>query len=218
MPRIVVPEILDELPADDPAAIRSRRDLAMINWLMGNQRWISTQVARHPAAAGITEIGAGDGALTTRLARQHPSSRVVGVDLVARPNGLPAAVHWLQGDVFHLLDGPLDAALGSVRGGLLVANLFLHHFEDPALARLGQLLGRFDALVVCEPRRGRSARLLGLPLQPFIHPVTRHDMRVSIAAGFRPGELPRLLGLDASWTISETCGWRGSQRMVAWRA
>jgi hypothetical protein len=40
MLRQVLPEILDHLPADDPEAIGSRRDLRRINFLMGNKRWI----------------------------------------------------------------------------------------------------------------------------------------------------------------------------------
>ncbi|OYU98743.1 MAG: hypothetical protein CFE26_27060, partial [Verrucomicrobiales bacterium VVV1] len=38
-PRQLVPELLDALPAADPAAVHSRRDLRRINALMGNTRW-----------------------------------------------------------------------------------------------------------------------------------------------------------------------------------
>jgi hypothetical protein len=101
---------------------------------------------------------------------------------------------------------------------VLVANLFLHHFADDALARLGRLFGPFEVLVFSEPRRSRAARALSLPLLPLINGVTRHDMRVSIRAGFAGGELPRLLGLDAgTWKVFESCTWRGAQRMVALR-
>ena len=39
-PRVVIPELLDHLPADEPEALRSRRDLRRVNWLMGNERWL----------------------------------------------------------------------------------------------------------------------------------------------------------------------------------
>src|SRR5690606_611777 len=39
-PRVVLPEILDSLPPDDPRAIRSRGDLRRINRLMGSLGWL----------------------------------------------------------------------------------------------------------------------------------------------------------------------------------
>jgi len=51
-----------------------------------------------------------------------------------------------------------------------------------------------------------------------IHPITRHDARVSIEAGFRGKELPHLLNLDpALWqtTLIET--FFGAYRMLAVR-
>jgi hypothetical protein len=50
------------------------------------------------------------------------------------------------------------------------------------------------------------------------HQVTRHDGRVSIAAGFRHDELPRLLHLDPAvwtWRVQETL--LGACRLVAKR-
>ena len=44
--RTVIPELLDHLPADDPHAMRSRRDLRRINFLMGNERWIRRTLTR----------------------------------------------------------------------------------------------------------------------------------------------------------------------------
>jgi hypothetical protein len=63
MERVVEPEILDGLPANDPEARRSRRDLRLLNVLMGNERWLARQVAAHPEAAarGVVEAGAGTG-------------------------------------------------------------------------------------------------------------------------------------------------------------
>jgi hypothetical protein len=48
--------------------------------------------------------------------------------------------------------------------------------------------------------------------------VTRHDMPTSIRAGFCPGELPALLGLDSKkWSVSESSHWRGALRLAASR-
>ncbi|MDA0812577.1 MAG: hypothetical protein O3C21_09350, partial [Verrucomicrobia bacterium] len=73
--RVVIPEILDSLAAADPEAIRSRADLRMINFLMGNERWILRQLRNHPEAArkGVVEIGAGEGDLLPKLRGRGPS-------------------------------------------------------------------------------------------------------------------------------------------------
>ena len=67
--RVVIPELLDHLPEDDPHAMRSRRDLRRINFLMGNERWILGTLARFPDSSrgGIIELGAGMGACAARL-------------------------------------------------------------------------------------------------------------------------------------------------------
>ena len=60
--RQIVPEILDSLSGDDPGALRSRRDLRLINFLMGNERWILKQ--NH--YGGMIELGAGEAARVAR--------------------------------------------------------------------------------------------------------------------------------------------------------
>lgn len=210
--RIVEPEILDHLPQDDPAARRSRLDLRHINFLMGNERWILRALERFPGAVSsmVCEIGAGDGRLAAKIHRRFPCSRVSACDLAPLPAGLDAAIDWRSGDVFQQAPPP---------GGVLVANLFLHHFEGDDLKHLGRLCAGFDMLIFNEPNRSRMAALLGTLLNPFFNHVTRHDMQVSIRAGFRRGEMAALLGLDAShWKIRETSTWRGARRVIAWRA
>ncbi len=85
--RVVIPEMLDHLPADDPAARRSRRDLRRINFLMGNERWVCATATAFPAAAkfGIMESGAGDGQLYGKLPRLFPKAPVTACDLAPRP-------------------------------------------------------------------------------------------------------------------------------------
>ena len=210
--RIVIPELLDHLPAGDREAVRSRLDLRRINLLMGNERWICRTVSRFaPAAAsGIVEIGAGDGVLCSKLARQFPQAPVTAYDLAPVPVDMESRVRWQQGDIFEM---PVPA-----RGGVLVANLFLHHFEKDMLAILGHWCGNFDRLIFNEPDRARLPHLLGGLMHPLINRVTRHDMHVSIRAGFTAGEIPRLLGLDPGcWQIRETSTWRGARRVLACR-
>ncbi len=76
MERVIEPEIMDGLDPDHPMAIRSRRDLRMINFLMGNERWIRAQVSKNRATAakGIVELGAGGGELLGSLAGYGPAS------------------------------------------------------------------------------------------------------------------------------------------------
>ena len=100
----------------------------------------------------------------------------------------------------------------------LIANLFLHHFEVPALVELGQIIDRrFSRVIVSEPARYSIFRALSYLLFPFINDVTRHDTLVSIGAGFRPGELGVALGLSSSWQCRESVTAFGAYRFEAWK-
>lgn len=210
--RIVIPELLDHLPADDPEAVRSRLDLRRINLLMGNERWVCRTVRRFAEAAGrgIVEIGAGDGRLCNKLALQFALAPVAAYDLVPVPDGLDSRIKWHRGDIFQMKVPPQE--------GVMVANLFLHHFEGAALAALGRWCGNFEVLVFNEPDRARLPHLLGGMMNPWINRVTRHDMHVSIRAGFAAGEISQFLGLDSRrWQIQESSTWRGARRVLAFR-
>jgi hypothetical protein len=212
IPRAVIPELLDHLPAGDPEALRSRRDLRRINFLMGNERWIRRAAARYPSVAenGIVEIGAGDGNLSEKLAHDFPRASVAAYDLAPRPSGLDPRVIWHRGDLFTMPAPP--------EGGLVVANLFLHHFEEGQLETLGRWCKNAKALIFCEPDRAHLPHLLGGLMHPWINRVTRHDLHVSITAGFSTGEIFRFLGLDpARWQVSESSTWRGARRVLVWR-
>ena len=197
--RTVEPEWLDTLAPEDPRAQRSRRDLARLNAIMRNAGVVAREL-RGPALARIAEIGAGDGAFAVRLAGQlRGNGSFVLLDL--QPAAVPAprhgwrfeavvrdAIAWLEDE----RAGPFDA---------IVANLFLHHFEDESLARLlAAIARRTPRFVACEPRR--SALALGASrLVGFVgcNDVTRHDAVASVRAGFRGNEISRL------W---RTPGWR----------
>jgi hypothetical protein len=209
--RRVISELLDHLPVDDPEALRSRRDLRRINGLMGNERWVLRAVARFAEAAGrgMVEVGAGDGLLSEKLARRYPQASVVAYDLAPRPVGLDARVCWEEGDIF---EKPCPA------GGVVVANLFLHHFERGDLRALGRWLGGFEVLIFNEPDRAYLPHGLGFLIRPWINRVTQHDMHVSITAGFGAGEMVDFLGLDQTqWHFEETWTWRGARRVIGWR-
>jgi SAM-dependent methyltransferase len=208
--RDVQPEILDHLPPDAPEARRSRLDLRRIHALMGNERWaLRTALVEVKDGGTIVELGSGDGHLCQALGERGFAA--TGCDLVARPGGLPEAVAWKSGDIRESLPG--------LSGDAAVAVLFLHHFEDAVLRTLGNCLRTgFRKLIICEPHRHRMALAQGALLLPFVNRVTRHDMMVSIRAGFRPGDLPERLGLTAdTWEWKETTTLRGALRMIARR-
>ena len=179
---------------------------------MGNERWILGTIQKLPDRDGraITEIGAGDGNLSCTLARRFPQAVVSACDLAPAPQRMPSNLHWQQGNIFE--------APEEIRGNTLIANLFLHHFEAAELRQIGKITDRFDSFIFCEPDRARLPHFHGSLLHPFINRVTRHDMHVSIDAGFTAGEIPRFLGLDTGrWEIREQSNWRGSRRVVGWR-
>jgi hypothetical protein len=206
LPRRLEPEWLDSLDAEDPRAVRARSDLRVINALMGNEGWILRQVSARPEKAerGIVEIGSGDGPLLRRLARLGPAT---GCDLAPRPAGLPTEIDWRQGDLFTMAE--------PITGGILVANLILHHFETESLRRIGVIAAGFETVIFVEPHRCRSGLALATLLLPFVGDVTRHDMPVSIRAGFAKGELAEELGLSTGWSVTESTHWRGALRVVA---
>ena len=209
--RVIVPEILDSLDPSDPRALRSRSDLRLIDFFLGNSRWIVGQLEKQdPAPARILELGAGEGELCRRINASLPSSSVTGLDLIGRPANLSADIDWISGDFFDTLPATnADTCVGS---------LILHHFSDRALRELGSRMKSFRCLAFCEPLRGRAPLFFSTVSSLFMGEVTQHDMPVSIRAGFRLGELPALLGLDSGvWKINESSLWRGSLRLLVSR-
>jgi hypothetical protein len=206
--RRVEPEWLDELPAEDPRARRSRRDLVRINALMGNARIVSREIARRGDFASIAEIGAGSGAFLAQVARTLPR-REVDAHLVDRQAIVEAPVremlasrgwhpHCVEADVFDWLEK-------SSAVDVIVANLFLHHFEPPRLAAMLALIARRARLfVACEPERSAfalaGARLLGVV---GCNDVSRHDAVVSVRAGFTGSELTPHWPRENGWTLRE---------------
>jgi len=214
--RRIEPELLDELPHENPRARRSRHDLRRLNVLMGHARIIARLLADAWAGGGptrIVDVGAGDGRFALRLARNLASrwSRVEVV-LVDRQEIVDEATRrgfrelgWncesAQADVFEWLTRSEPRS-----GECIVANLFLHHFSDARLRTLLSLAAeRAVCFTACEPRRSRAvlaaSRSLGLI---GCNAVTRHDAVVSVRAGFRGKELSDLWTADGSWSLEES--------------
>ncbi len=210
--RRLVPELLDSLPPDHPDALHSRRDLRVINRVMDNAPWFRAALAsRVLPGERVLELGSGTGELAAVLRSVAPLFD--SIDRVPRPPAWPADARWHQADIMEFA--------GWSDYPVVIGNLILHHFDDEALRDLGNALSPHARLLVfSEPTRKRLNQWLwnvAAPLGGANH-VTRHDGRVSIAAGFRHDELPRALGLDpALWSWQITNSWLGAYRLIAER-
>ncbi len=223
MRRLVEPEILDELPPTDPQANGSRADLRRLNYLMGHAGILSRAFGRRlpqSTTAGarirLVELGAGDGTLLLRLAREwSPLGVTADVTLLDRQQLVSEETH----RSFAALDWSVECVAADVmnwlgqpgpRADVMFANLFLHHFPDEVLAVLLRgVAARTRRFIACEPRRSRfalnAARLLRLI---GCNPVTRHDAVVSVRAGFGGRELSALWPAEAGWSLREhSAGW-----------
>ena len=214
-PRIVAPEVLDGLAGDDPAAMRSRRDLRRVHRAMGTRSMVvralkdMTTAWATSAPRRVLELGAGDGSLMLAVARSlAPSWPPVELTLLdAQALVVPETLRGFNAlgwtvvtditDVFDWAARPSKAVSGGVAApqwDLIVTNLFLHHFEgDRLVALLAAIAARGERFFACEPRRARVA-LAGSHLIGAIGagPVTREDAVLSVRAGFRGNELTAL--------------------------
>jgi hypothetical protein len=237
MARVVEPEWLDHLPADDPRAIRSRGDLRRINRWMSATRLLGE--ALDPLMAGrmnarIVELGAGDGTLLLRLARSRANAwpsvtldlldmqPIVAPATLAKYGELGWAANVVRADVFDWLRDTStdnDADADPNEAPIIVANLFLHHFEDPGLSELLHgIAARARAFVCVEPRRSLIA-LFGSHLLGAIgcNAITRHDAVVSVRAGFATQDLSQHWPADAAWDLREHAAGLFSHRLIAAR-
>jgi SAM-dependent methyltransferase len=196
--RMVVPELLDTMRPDAPAAHASRRDLRRINALMLQTR-ILTGLLRahvHRSPRSVVELGCGDGhmalAVARSLAPEWPGVTLTLVDaqpiVAATVRAEIASLGWrvevVTADVFDWMEraAPQDLA---------IANLFLHHFEGAALSRLLEGMAALSGtFVATEPSRSALALIAARSVRAIgANAVTRHDAPASVRAGFRDAEL-----------------------------
>ena len=217
--RILEPEWLDELPPQDPRAVRSRTDLRRVNWLMGNARLIAKALSSEKFTR-IADLGSGDGHLMLSIARRlrRPGVELSLVDRAPVVSNATLAEFAELGWRVHVVARDALAFLREEPIEVVVANLFLHHLEPEALRQLFTICGeRAQLVAACEPRRSQLA-LLGCRLMWFIgaNDVTRHDAIVSVRAGFTGRELSELW--QAPWQIDERGAPPFSHLFVARRA
>lgn len=232
--RRVEPELLDSLPADDPRAVRSRRDLRRVNTLMSAASLLAAPLDRllcgRTRPVQLVEIGAGDGTLLLRIARRYaphwPPVRlglldmqpVVDADTLSAYRALGWEAEVIGEDVFDWLGRDTGVQDPDARP-VVCANLFVHHFDGAQLPRLlAGIAARSAAFVCIEPRRS-SVALLGSRLLGVVgcNDVTRHDAVVSVRAGFSGAELSAQWPHDSSWRLDEAAAGLFSHRFVAVR-
>lgn len=225
MQRSLVPELLDHLPASDPGALRSRRDLVRVNALMGHAAIMARSLLRGADRPRVLiDIGAGDGTFMLRVARRlaprWPDCRLILLDrqdiVSEKTRAAFAALTWkietVAADVFDFF-GAGDCP----NADAVTANLFLHHFGDRSLSRLLSLIAqRAPLLVACEPRRGAVAGAGSRLLWAIgCNDVTLHDAAASVRAGFRGQELTALWPRANGWDLQERAAGLFSHSFVA---
>ncbi len=217
LPRILEPETLDHLAPDDPVAQRSRRDLRRVNAFMGARRILARAMARASSDTSrplrILELGCGDGRLMLEVARHRgtrwPRATLDLLDRQPLVDDATRADYGAAGWQARPVVADVMAWAASDDGerwDLVVANLFLHHFDGDALrGLLAACARRTDALAACEPRRSRFA-LAASHLIFFLgaNAVTRNDGVLSVRAGFVGAELGAAWPADrAAWRLEE---------------
>jgi hypothetical protein len=227
MNRSVQPELLDELPPADPRAVQSRKDLVRVNAWMGSAALMARELAAAHAGgrtAVLLELGAGDGRFLLNVARQLPASwrgtQALLLDRLAvvQPATLQGfeELGWqaesVQGEAIAWLEDP-----AAPRCDVILANLFLHHFTAAPLARLLRAAAtRTQTFIALEPRRSRWGAFFCRWLWLIgCNPVTQHDARVSVRAGFSGSEISRLWPAEPGWRLTERRAGRFSHRFAA---
>ena len=215
MKRVLTPELIDLLPADDPRALRSRRDILRLNRINQSDMLMARllrQVAGSRAPHTITDLGSGDGLFLLQVARRLARHwRKVNVRIVdSQPAVMPetvAAFKQLDWEV-EVVKADVSAATDWSRNGerhFYIANLFLHHFDEEQLrAILRRVSEHAVSFVAIEPTRGRAQHFISRCLWVFgCGPVTRHDGPASFRAGFRAQELSALWPANGAWKLAE---------------
>jgi hypothetical protein len=215
LPRKLEPEMLDQLPADDPRAIRSRRELKRINAFMMHNHMMARgllQHLSHDQPPTLLDLGAGDGTFMLAVARRLGARwKDVSVILLDRQNIVSsktreafAALGWkietVTADLFEFL-----GARPRLRLDVITANLFLHHLTDAELTRLFVCVAQSARLFMAfDPRRTAWVREMSRSLWMLgCNEVSVHDAVASTRAGFLGKELTALWPPRAGWVLQE---------------
>jgi hypothetical protein len=226
-PRRVDPEWLDVLPATDPRALRSRRDLKLVNaWMLQAgimARSLRNQFVDQPPRT-IIDLGAGDGTFMLSVARRlAPRWTNIAVTLLDRQDIVSeatlAAFRGLQWKPETIAMDAIDFLERSTDACAVTANLFLHHFERDQLQHLLAGIARIArAFIACEPRRAPLPLLASKMLWALgCNDVSRHDAAVSVRAGFAGRELTGRWPDSAGWDLYENSAWLFTHLFVARR-
>jgi len=224
--RTIERELLDWLPASDPDAKGSRRDLQRLNVLMGHAGIFKRALLEfwQHKSPSILELGAGDGTLMLAIARLlSPRWSDIDLTLLDRHQLLSeesrkdfAALRWnvetVTADVFSFLDNEQASPYD-----IILTNLFLHHFPERDLARLFDKIASLGQLFVAvEPRRDWRALMASRALWAIgCNDVTRHDAQVSVRAGFTEKELSQLWPKVHGWELRDQAAGLFSHCFVA---
>jgi hypothetical protein len=221
--RLVQPELLDTLPAGDPRAVRSRRDLRRVNGWM-RQHVLMADALKNAlnghAPGHITELGAGDGNFLLRVAQKisprWPNVQTTLLDLQknvsAETLAALAALNWrAEAVVADVFDRP------QISSDAVLANLFLHHFAEARLTELLRLISQHAQLFIAlEPRRAAWTLFCSRLLWAIgCNDVTRHDAVISVRAGFSGTELSDLWPDKQNWRLTERCAGAFSHLFIA---
>ena len=213
MKRIVQPELLDTLPSNAPRAVHSRRDLHRLNCWMRTHAVMADALQkalnRHTPGQ-ITELGAGDGHFLLRVAQKIPPGwRDVKAMLLDRQKNVTpatlAAFANLGWRAEAVIADVFDWSQTSDTGEVVIANLFLHHFEDARLVELLRLISRRSKLFIAiEPQRASWPLFCSRLLWAIrCNEVTRHDAAASVRAGFSGNELSAFWPDKQNWRFAE---------------
>ena len=160
--RQVLPEILDGIDPSDPRAMRSRRDLRRVHRALRTVSILRNAVSgcglrRRRARCSSWARGMPRGCCGSRDScrngrRCRSRARRAG-RISAETRTAYRALGWelqvVRQDVMQWAAEP-----GTRHYDLCLTNLFLHHFERPALdSVMRAIASSADALIACEPRR-----------------------------------------------------------------
>ena len=215
MKRIIESEVLDGLLPGDPRAVRARLDLRRVNaWMRQHALMADALLAstHGHVPEQIIELGAGDGHFLLQVAqRMTPHWRTMTTTLVDQQESVrPATLMALAGQGWHADAVVADAfdwlsTSTSKDGGIVICNLFLHHFEEARLATLLRLISRRAKwFVALEPRRAPVPLFFSRLLWVIgCAEVARQDAVTSVRAGFLGHELSALWPEKHGWQLAE---------------